>query len=191
MQPISSVSQVWRTVGSRSYVVRRGDSWTSIAAAKRSTAAALATANRLPLNRRPPVGSRIQVPGSWRCPVPSGRFINDFGFPRAAGRLHQGNDLFSSRGTPVVAPVSGRAERAPNGIGGNAVQLHGDDGNRYYLAHLDRYGTAGRVSAGSVIGYVGNTGNAITTPPHLHFEVHPRGGSAINPFPTITLACRR
>ncbi len=87
--------------------------------------------------------------------------------------------------------MSGQAERTPNSIGGNAVQLRGDDGNRYYLSHLDSYGAAGKVAAGDVVGYVGNSGNAITTPPHLHFEVHPNGGQAVNPFPTITLACRR
>ncbi|CAA9210768.1 MAG: hypothetical protein AVDCRST_MAG76-102 [uncultured Acidimicrobiales bacterium] len=191
LQLVSTSSPLWRIVGSRSYVVQRTDTWSSIAAAKGTTAAALAVANRLSFARPPPIGSRIQVPGAWRCPLIEGNFMNDYGFPRPAGRVHQGNDLFAARGTPIRAPVSGRAEQFPNPIGGNAVQLHGDDGNRYYFAHLDRYAGAGRVSAGSVIGYVGNSGNAITTPPHLHFEVHPGGGSAINPFPTITLACRR
>ena len=191
LQLVSTGSPVWRAIGSRSYVVQRTDTWTSMAAAKGTTAAALAAANRLSFARPPPVGSRIQVPGAWRCPLIEGNFINDYGFPRPAGRVHQGNDLFAARGTPIRAPVSGRAEHFPNPIGGNAVQLHGDDGNRYYFAHLDRYARAGRVFPGSVIGYVGNSGNAITTPPHLHFEVHPGGGSAINPFPTITLACRR
>lgn len=188
---VVAVSDVWRSIGSRSYSVRAGDTWASIAAAKGSTAAGLAAANRMTLSRRPVAGTTIQVPGSWQCPTPSGRFINDFGFPRPAGRAHQGNDLFAARGTPVRAPVGGRAERFPNPIGGNAVQLHGNDGNRYYFAHLNSYGAAGTVAAGETIGYVGNSGNAITTPPHLHFEVHPNGGQAINPFPTITLACRR
>lgn len=188
---VSTSSPIWRTIGSRSYVVQRTDTWTSIAAAKGTTAAALAAANRLAFGRPPPVGARIQVPGTWQCPLIEGNFINDYGFSRPAGRVHQGNDLFAARGTPVRAPVSGRAEQFPNPIGGNAVQLHGNDGNRYYFAHLDRYGALGTVSTGSVIGYVGNSGNAITTPPHLHFEVHPGDGSAINPFPTITLACRR
>ena len=187
----AAVSAVWRTIGSRAYVVRRGDTWASIAAAKGGTAPSLAAANRMALARRPPVGVRIQVPGTWRCPVLGATFINDYGFPRPAGRVHQGNDLFAARGTPIRAPVGGRLEQFPNPIGGNAVQLHGNDGNRYYFAHLDRYGQRGTVPAGGVIGYVGNSGNAITTPPHLHLEVHPNGGSAINPFPTILLACRR
>ena len=185
------LSDAWRSIGSRSYVVRSGDTWTSIAAAKGSTAAALATANRMDAGRRPPVGSTLRVPGSWQCPTPQGKFINDYGFPRPGGRLHQGNDLFAPRGTPIRAPVSGRADQSPNPIGGNAVQLYGDDGNRYYFAHLESFGAQGKVAAGDLIGYVGNSGNAITTQPHLHLEVHPNGGAAINPFPTITLACRR
>lgn len=184
-------SQQWRTLGSRTHVVQPGDTLSSIASAKGGTATALAAANRMTPGARPTPGRRIQVPGRWRCPVASGRFINDWGFPRPNGRYHQGNDLFAPRGAPIQAPVSGRVERADNQIGGNAVELHGDDGNRYYFAHLDSYGAAGRVKAGSTIGYVGSSGNAATTPPHLHFEVHPGGGSAVNPYPTITLACRR
>jgi len=184
-------SQLWRTFGSRSHVVAPGETWTSIADAEGATATALAAANQTKVAARPAPGRRIQVPGSWRCPVSSGSFINDWGFPRPGGRLHLGNDLFARRGTPVLVPVSGRVERAENQIGGNAVELHGDDGHRYYFAHLDSYGASGRVKAGSTIGYVGSSGNADTTAPHLHFEVHPGGGGAVNPYPTITLACRR
>lgn len=180
----------WRIFGARPYVVRSGNTLASIAAATGSTAAALATANRLAPNGRPSPGTTIYVPGRWRCPAPGAGFINDFGFARA-GHLHQGNDLFGPRGAPVVAPVGGRVERREGGLGGHAVNLYGEDGHRYYFAHLDRYGASGRVNAGAVIGYIGNTGNAITTLPHLHFEIHPGGGAAVNPFPTITLACRR
>lgn len=190
-QAAAPPSQQWRTLGSRPHVVQPGDTLSSIASAKGGTATALAAANRMTPGARPTPGRRIQVPGSWRCPVANGNFINDWGFPRPNGRYHQGNDLFAPRGAPIQAPVSGRVERADNQIGGNAVELHGNDGNRYYFAHLDSYGAAGRVKAGSTIGYVGNSGNAATTPPHLHFEVHPGGGSAVNPYPTITLACRR
>ena len=185
-----SSTESWRIIGSRTYVVRSGDTWTSIAAATGSTATALTTANRLPATSPPTVGRRIQVPGDWRCPAPGAGFINDYGFPRSEGSVHLGNDLFGARGTPVRAPVSGRVEQAIGPIGGNALQLYGNDGHRYYFAHLDRFGLAGNVAAAAVIGYIGNTGNAITTPPHLHFEVHPGGGVAVNPFPTITLACK-
>lgn len=180
----------WRTFGARAYAVRRGDTLASVAASEGSTAAALATANRLAPGSRLSVGSTLQVPGSWRCPVRGGGFINDYGFARI-GHVHEGNDIFAVRGAPVLAPVKGRADQRTGGLGGNSVHLYGADGNRYYFAHLDSYGTKGSVDAGTVIGYVGNTGNAITTVPHLHFEIHPAGGAAVNPFPTLTLACKR
>jgi len=186
-----AVTETWRIIGSRTYVVQGGDTWTSIAVATDSTATALTTANRATGTSQPTVGRSIQVPGAWRCPVPGASFFNDYGSPRPEGRVHLGNDMFAARGTPVRAPVSGRAEQVTGPIGGNALYLYGNDGHRYYFAHLDRFGLAGNVPADAVIGYVGNTGNAITTPPHLHLEVHPDGGEAVNPFPTITLACKR
>ncbi len=185
-----SITETWRIIGSRTYVVQGGDTWISIAAATDSTATALTTANQATGTSQPTVGRSIQVPGDWRCPAPGASFVNDYGAPRPQGRVHLGNDMFAARGTPVRAPVSGRAEQVTGPIGGNAVHLYGNDGHRYYFAHLDGFGLAGTVAADAVIGYVGNTGNAITTPPHLHFEVHPGGGEAVNPFPTITLACK-
>jgi len=179
----------WPTIGARSYVVRSRDTLATIAAANKSTASALAAANRVAPGSQLPVGATILVPGSWRCPVPNGGFINDFGFARV-GHLHQGNDMFAPRGTPVFAPVRGRIEQRDGPVGGHAVNLYGDDGNRYYFAHLDGYGAKGEVAGGTVIGYVGNSGNAVTTPTHAHFELHPGGGEAVNPFPTITLACK-
>jgi len=183
-------SEPWQIIGSRLYVVKAGGTWTSIASATHSTATALAIVNRSSVTVGSTVGRSIHVPGAWRCPVVGAGFINDYGFPRSGGRVHLGNDMFADRGTPVHAPVGGRVERAIGPLGGNALQLYGADGHRYYFAHLDAFGAAGTVGADAVIGYVGNTGNAITTPPHLHFEIHPGGGVAVNPFPTITLACR-
>jgi len=189
--PIAAIRPVaWSTIGARSYGVRRGDTLVSVAEATRSTAAALAAANRLPPGGSLPVGSTLLVPGTWRCPVPGSGFINDFGFPRV-GHIHQGNDMFAPRGTPILAPVRGRVEQRDGPIGGHAQSLYGDDGIRYYFAHMDSYGAKGDVAAGTVIGRVGNSGNAVTTPTHLHFEIHPGDGEAVNPFPTITLACKR
>ena len=67
--------------------------------------------------------------------------------------------------------------------------ISGDDGNRYYGAHLDSYGADGYVSAGTVVGTVGNTGNARYTSPHLHFEVMLGGSSSVNPTPYVRAAC--
>ncbi len=88
--------------------------------------------------------------------------------------------------TPVAGVVRGHNSR----LGGISFYLVGDDGNTYFGTHLDRLsGVRGRVPAGTVVGYVGNTGNARGTPPHLHFEIHPRGGGAVNPYPTLTRYC--
>jgi LysM repeat protein len=124
------------------------------------------------------------------CPVAGDvSFTNDFGYIHPDGTAHLGVDLFADRGTPVVAPVDGLMVRDPNPSGGNAFQFYGDDGVRYYGAHLDRYGRTGNVAAGSVIGYVGNTGDASTTSTHLHFEMHPGDGLTMSPYPTLLRAC--
>lgn len=139
-----------------------------------------------------PAGRVLTVPGTWVCPVKGATFVNDFGYqrPDAPGTSHQGVDLFAPRGTPVVAPVSGVVGRYPNDAGGLAFQLFGDDGVRYYGAHLEADGAVGPVKAGTVIGYVGTTGDARGTSPHLHLESHPGGGAAVNPYPTLVGACR-
>lgn len=123
-------------------------------------------------------------------PVPglSARAIqSQFGAARAAGtREHEGVDIFADRGTPVVAVADGVAQRGTNGLGGNVVWLqpHTRDGTFYY-AHLERWAIDGTatVRAGDVLGYVGNTGNARTTAPHLHFGIYARG--AIDPLPFL------
>ena len=137
------------------------------------------------------IGQIIEIPGAggWRCPVPGADFFNDWGFPRSGGRTHQGNDLFAPRGTPVVAPVAGFVHHYTGSVGGLQFRLDGDDGHRYIGTHLDAFGESGQVEAGAIIGFVGDTGNAIGARPHLHFEIHPNRGEPINPFPTISQAC--
>jgi murein DD-endopeptidase MepM/ murein hydrolase activator NlpD len=123
------------------------------------------------------------------CPVAGpNTFTDTWGAPRSGGRRHQGVDLLAARGTPEVAVVSGFVRASRNRLGGNALWLDGNDGNSYYYAHLDHYGKLGAVSAGDVIGYVGDTGNARGTP-HLHFEVHPGRGGAVDPYPTARSHC--
>jgi murein DD-endopeptidase MepM/ murein hydrolase activator NlpD len=139
----------------------------------------------------PDVNTPARARGSgWICPVAGPRaFSDDYGDARGGGRRHQGNDILAPRGTPVVANVAGDVSRHPNRLGGLSYYLHGDDGNTYYGAHLSAYGADGHVSAGTVIGYVGNSGDASGGPTHLHFEYHPGGGGAVNPYTLLRAAC--
>jgi murein DD-endopeptidase MepM/ murein hydrolase activator NlpD len=96
--------------------------------------------------------------------------------------------MLAPSGTPIYAVANGIVNFKQNTLGGNAVSLTADNGNRYYYAHLSRYAGANRrVVQGEVIGYNGDTGNA-TGVPHLHFEIHPGGGLAVNPTPSVRLA---
>jgi murein DD-endopeptidase MepM/ murein hydrolase activator NlpD len=118
--------------------------------------------------------------------VPRG-MQSGFGVDRDAGRRqHQGIDIFAPRGTPVRAVAGGIARAGSNRLGGTVVWVHAPAGGRtYYYAHLDRQavGAVAMVAAGDVIGYVGNTGNARTTPPHLHFGIY--DGGAVDPWPFV------
>jgi murein DD-endopeptidase MepM/ murein hydrolase activator NlpD len=162
-------------------------------ARERQRAAAAAAAAR---NRRAssPSASRVTFiagSGGWMCPVQGARsFTNDWGQPRSGGRRHQGTDILSPKGTPVVASVSGTVRGHNSRLGGISYYLMGDDGNEYFGTHLQSLsGASGRVSQGTVLGYVGNTGNARGGPPHLHFEIHPGGGRPVNPYPTLRQHC--
>ena len=109
--------------------------------------------------------------------------------PRGDGRLHEGQDIFASKGTPVFSATKGYVLRITNTeLGGNAVYVIGAGGRRYYYAHLDSF-PAGLsigqlVTTDTIIGFVGNTGNAENTPPHLHLGVYERR-EAIDPLPLL------
>ncbi len=109
-----------------------------------------------------------------------------FGAPRDAGaRNHHGIDIFARRGTPVVAAASGVVSRVnETPIGGKVVWLRDVFGNSLYYAHLDSQAVSSgmRVEIGDTLGFVGNTGNARSTPPHLHFGVYRRGEGPVDPF---------
>jgi peptidoglycan LD-endopeptidase LytH len=112
---------------------------------------------------------------------------SEFGAERDAGRRqHEGIDIFAARNTPVLAVVDGIAQSDTNPLGGNVVWLRDRREPRsFYYAHLTRAAFEGTstVSTGDVVGYIGNTGNARTTAPHLHFGVYQRG--AIDPLPFL------
>lgn len=110
-----------------------------------------------------------------------------FGAPRDAGRReHHGVDLFAPRGTPVLAATAGWVSWVgTNQLGGNVVWLRDRQyGRRLYYAHLDRSTVEedAWVEAGDTLGFVGNTGNARTTPPHLHFGIYVRGVGPVDPY---------
>ena len=127
------------------------------------------------------------------CPQDNPRsFTDTWGAPRSGGRSHQGTDIFGTRGGNVFAIVDGTvAFTRSGGISGLFLGLQGDDGNLYYYIHLQDFvaSSGQRVSAGQLIGHNGDTGNARGTTPHIHFELHPGGGAAVNPYPLLRAVC--
>lgn len=125
--------------------------------------------------------------------VTAGQLTNSWEAPRSGGRKHAGIDIFAPEGTPAVASVSGEVVRAGNdgGKAGNRVWIKGTDGRYYFYAHLSSINVqvGQQVSAGQTVGGVGRTGNARTTPPHLHFSVNSTPYSEdgkINPYQLLT-----
>lgn len=176
------------TPGDGVYRVQKGDRLGDIAAAHGTTVSALAKANSISNPNLIRIGQKLVVPSAstWVCPVSGGRFFNDWGFPRGGGsRYHEGNDLFAPLNSEVRAPVSGVVETVTGSIGGKQFNLLGDDGIQYLGSHMSEFGKTGRVRAGDVIGYVGTTGNAAGTSPHLHFGMYLKDGTPINPYPSL------
>jgi murein DD-endopeptidase MepM/ murein hydrolase activator NlpD len=117
------------------------------------------------------------------------QIANTWQAPRDGGRRHEGQDIFAPRGTPIFSATEGYVARiGDNSLGGQTVSVVGAGGRTYYYAHLDSY--APRLAEGdyvttqTLLGYVGTTGNAAGTPPHLHFGVYAAGG-ATNPLPLL------
>lgn len=118
-------------------------------------------------------------------------YTNDWGAPRSQGS-HEGTDVMAERGTPVRAVADGtvsRVTRVESGLGGISMWMRDDAGNTFYFAHLTDIlagmEVGARVRAGQQMATVGNTGDARYGAPHLHFEIHPGGGGAINPYPEL------
>ena len=136
------------------------------------------------------------------------QYSDDFGAPRAQG-AHEGNDILAPRKALAVAAEPGKVKFWTSGAGGCMLYLHGDSGTMYEYIHLNNdltmqndnrgkcvAGTAyakglkngAHVTAGQQIGYVGDSGDANGIHPHLHFEVHPNGGAAVDPYPYLQTA---
>lgn len=148
------------------------------------------TADQPPSTDPPPAPS-----GSQTCPVDGyTRFTDTWGAARSGGRTHEGVDMLAARGTPVVAIEAGKVKSMRSStLGGITVWLSGESGDTFYYAHLDSHApglsTGQSVARGALLGYVGTSGNAPEHIPHLHFEYHPGGGSAINPYPLVKGLC--
>ncbi len=120
-----------------------------------------------------------------QCPVPGSTFVDTFGAPRD-GHTHQGVDMMAPDGTPIYAPTSGVYEQH----GTESFYLHADDGTLYFGTHLqDHVAPSGPVRKGQEIALVGHSGNASASAPHLHFEIHPGGGDAVDPYPATEAMC--
>ena len=129
------------------------------------------------------------------------QYIDDFGAPRPGGR-HQGNDLISAKRSPAVAAEAGKVKYwTTSGSAGCMLYLYGDSGTTYYYIHLNNdltlrndnrgkcvkgiaytVSNGAKVQAGQQIGYVGDSGDANGSHAHLHFEIHPNGGKAVDPY---------
>ncbi len=138
--------------------------------------------------------------------VGTATYSDSFGAPRPGGRSHEGIDIFAEKMTPVVAIAGGTVTFMRNGVGGDCctLRIRHDDGRSSLYLHLNNdtpgtddgqgYGIAegiqvgSVVSAGTVIGFVGDSGNAEGTPPHLHIEIADASGTELNPYPLLRIA---
>ena len=146
--------------------------------------------------RKPPEVPKRLSAGGYAFPVYSDdvTYEDTFGAARAAPiGSHEGTDVFAPFGSPVVAVRDGRLTKVGTlPISGNRLWLVDEDGDAFFYAHLSSFSTiarnGARVEAGDVLGFVGNTGDAEPTPPHVHFEVHPGGieEDPVNPYPILT-----
>lgn len=112
-----------------------------------------------------------------------------WGALRSGGRRHEGQDIFAPHGTPIRSAAAGYVTRITDRtLGGNSVFVTGAGGVRYYYTHLNSFAeglrVGQRVTTETVLGFVGNSGNAASTPPHLHFGVYTASG-AVNPLPLL------
>jgi murein DD-endopeptidase MepM/ murein hydrolase activator NlpD len=143
--------------------------------------------------RRKPSRTRVLLTGKgFVFPVYGKHNYSDtYGAFRADTGFHEGNDIFAAAGTPLVAVCDGSLNRVGTlPISGNRLWVKcSKTGDGFFYAHLSAFASDTRsgekVKAGQVIGFLGSTGDAEQTPPHLHFEVHPGGGASVDPYPFL------
>jgi len=160
------------------------------ATASRLGAAAAPAPAPAPAPAAPAASAPASIPSLAAFPMQGKCWFGDtWHDPRSGGRKHEGTDLIGAAGLAIYAVANGTITRTYEGLalGGKSLRLTAPDGTYYFYAHLDSFapgiGAGVAVRAGQVIGYNGATGNAHE--PHLHFEIHPGGGAAVNPYPYL------
>ncbi len=141
------------------------------------------TAFRLIRSRAPTL---LPVPVAGVTPL---QLRNTWGAPRSGGRDHRGIDIFAPRGREILSTTGGMVVTVgQNSLGGKIVRVLGPGGQWHYYAHLERFGnvSVGEIIVpGTIVGYVGDSGNARGTPPHLHYGIYGFRGGPINPYPLL------
>ena len=156
------------------------------------SSSAATTYGAMPAPATPSPAILARFPGAVFPVVGTYTYTDTFGAYRAdmPNKQHEGDDIFATYGTPVAAVQDGTITGvSTTPIGGNNIHLTTSRGDYFYYAHLSRFATGlaegQHVIAGQTIGYVGDTGDAKGTPSHLHFEIHPDGGPAVDPTPYL------
>lgn len=130
----------------------------------------------------------LPTENSLPSPLPKRNLTDTWGAARSQGRSHEGIDIFAPRNTPVQSTTQGVVSKVgENTLGGRVVVVVGPGGAGHYYAHLEDYADISPndwVNQGDVIGYVGDSGNAKGTPPHVHYGIY-INGNAVNPYPLL------
>lgn len=130
----------------------------------------------------------LPTENSLPSPLPEKNLTDTWGAARSQGRSHEGIDIFAERGTPIQSTTQGIVSKVgENNLGGRVVVVVGPGGAGHYYAHLEDYADIAPndwVNQGDIIGYVGDSGNAKGTPPHVHYGIY-INGSAVNPYPLL------
>jgi len=123
--------------------------------------------------------------------VPAASFTDTWGAARSGGRAHKGTDMMAPHGTPVHSVADGVVDTASSSNGGVSLYLRAANGDRFFYAHNSEnvVRDGAQVSSGQLIARVGSSGNASTSAPHVHFEMQPGGGGAVNPYSFLRGLC--